>query len=177
MKKILLAFMLALVFASTVIAYPYDDPLTFRKYLTDDGRVIWSNIPKACFSKGLLTCDSLHHMYGVPVAPKKAASGSTQDKQRTSTTAANFSANHDKVINHFKSSEEPSVKDAVWASETILMVGRSADGTRQDGFAMYVCNILNDYGFKGEGVMVNVIDIVKLVKAKEWKSIGSTICE
>jgi hypothetical protein len=76
--------------------------------------------------------------------------------------AASYSTNHDKVMNYFKSSQEKSVLDAVWTGETIFAVGRFSDGTRHDGFAMYVCNILYDYGFRGKRVMVNVIDIVKL---------------
>ncbi len=68
----------SIFFAFSVAAHPYDEPLTFRKHLTDDGRVIWSNIPKACFSKGLLTSESLHPIYGMPVATKKAASSSTK---------------------------------------------------------------------------------------------------
>ena len=48
-------------------AHSYDSPLTFKKQLTDDGRVIYSNVPKECFSEGRLTCDSLHPIYGVPV--------------------------------------------------------------------------------------------------------------
>ena len=91
--------------------------------------------------------------------------------------AASYSSNHDKVMNYFKSSQEQSVKDAVWTSEKIFVVGRFRDGSRQDGFAMYVCEILYDYGFKGERVMVNVIDIVKLKNTGDWESIGSTVCK
>jgi cytochrome c biogenesis protein ResB len=67
------------------------------------------------------------------------------------------------------------VLDAVWASEKIFMVGRVNDGTRHDGFAMYVCETLNDYGFRGKEVMVNVIDIVRLKNTGDWESIGSTV--
>jgi hypothetical protein len=64
---------------SNAFSHPYDAPLTFRKHLTDDGRVIWSNIPKACFSKGLLTCEGLHPIYGMPVTTKRA--GKTKTKK------------------------------------------------------------------------------------------------
>ena len=57
-------FLIGLCLTPGVFAHPDDAPLTFRKHLTDDGRVIWSNIPKACFSKGLLTCGNLHPIYG-----------------------------------------------------------------------------------------------------------------
>ena len=52
---------------SIVDAHPYDSPLEFRRHMTDDGRVIYSNIPKKCFHDGVLTCDRLH-----PIFPKKS---------------------------------------------------------------------------------------------------------
>ena len=39
----------------------------------------------------------------------------------------------------------------------------------------YVCETLNDYGFRGKEVMVNVIDIVRLKNTGDWESIGSTV--
>ena len=72
---IIILILIGLFIAFSAAAHPYDAPLTFRKHLTDDGRVIYSNIPKACFSKGLLTCERLHPIYGRPVATKKATSG------------------------------------------------------------------------------------------------------
>ena len=91
--------------------------------------------------------------------------------------AASYSANHDKVMNYFKSSQEKSVLDAVWTGESFFSVGRIYKGSSQDGFAMYVCNILYDYGFKGKRIYVNVIDIVKLKNTGEWETIGKTRCE
>jgi hypothetical protein len=44
-------------------SHPYDSVLIFREHRTDDGRVIWTNIPKKCFSKGMLTCARLHPIY------------------------------------------------------------------------------------------------------------------
>ena len=60
-----------LILTSAASAHPYDEPLTFRKHLTDDGRVIYSNIPKACFSKGVLTCERLHPIFGKPISMKR----------------------------------------------------------------------------------------------------------
>ena len=91
--------------------------------------------------------------------------------------ASSYSANHDKVMNYFKSSQEKSVLDAAWTGEKIFAVGRFNDGTRHDGFAMYVCEILYDYGFRGKRIMVNVIDIVRLKNTGDWESIGSTVCK
>jgi hypothetical protein len=91
--------------------------------------------------------------------------------------AASYSANHDKVMNYFKSSQEKSVLDAAWTGEEFFAVGRFNDGTRQNGFAIYVCEILYDYGFKGKKVSVNVIDIVILNNSGDWESIGYAVCK
>jgi hypothetical protein len=42
---------------------PHDAPLTFIEHKTEDGRPILTNIPKKCFSKGQLTCISLHPIF------------------------------------------------------------------------------------------------------------------
>jgi hypothetical protein len=68
LKKVLIVG--GMFIASSAGAHPYDAPLTFRKHLTDDGRVIYSNIPKKCFSRGVLTCGGLHPIYGMPVSMK-----------------------------------------------------------------------------------------------------------
>ncbi len=53
---------------SNAASHPYDGPphnapLTFILHKTDDGRPIFTNIPKKCFSKGRLTCDQLHPIF------------------------------------------------------------------------------------------------------------------
>jgi hypothetical protein len=80
LKIILILCGLSIV--SSVSAHPNDEPLTFRKYLTDDGRVIYSNIPKSCFSKGLLTCENLHPIYGMPVGMKSENSTKTRKTEQ-----------------------------------------------------------------------------------------------
>lgn len=77
-KAILILCGLFIAFSAT--SHPFDDPLTFIEHKTDDGRPIFTNIPKACFSKGRLTCQQLHPIYGMPVSTKKAASGPTKKK-------------------------------------------------------------------------------------------------
>ena len=72
-----------LIMASSASAHPYDEPLTFRKHLTDDGRVIYSNIPKSCFSKGLLTCENLHPIYGMPVSMKSESKTKKTEQVKT----------------------------------------------------------------------------------------------
>ena len=80
LKIILILCGLSIV--SSASAHPNDEPLTFRKYLTDDGRVIYSNIPKSCFSKGLLTCENLHPIYGMPVGMKSESSTKTRKTEQ-----------------------------------------------------------------------------------------------
>jgi hypothetical protein len=71
-----------LIIASSASAHPYDEPLTFRKHLTDDGRVIYSNIPKSCFSKGLLTCENLHPIFGMSVSMKSERLAKTKKTEQ-----------------------------------------------------------------------------------------------
>jgi hypothetical protein len=42
--------------AFSAASHPYDTALEFHEHKTDDGRPIYTNIPKKCFSKGRLTC-------------------------------------------------------------------------------------------------------------------------
>lgn len=45
------------------LSHPFDSPLIFRKHLTNDGRIIYSNIEKRCFSNGVLTCQRHHPIW------------------------------------------------------------------------------------------------------------------
>jgi hypothetical protein len=60
-----------LFLTSNAFPHPYDGPphkapLTFILHKTDDGRPIYTNIPKKCFSKGQLTCIQLHPIFKGP---------------------------------------------------------------------------------------------------------------
>jgi hypothetical protein len=37
--------------------------------------------------------------------------------------------------------------------------------------------VLDDYGFKGKGVWVKIIDIVKLKQSDQWVKLGDTHCK
>ena len=68
---IIVVMLLGLFIAFSAAAHPYDGPpheapLTFIEHKTDDGRSIYTNIPKKCFSKGRLTCISVHPIFGGP---------------------------------------------------------------------------------------------------------------
>jgi hypothetical protein len=80
LKIILILCGLFIAFSAS--AHPYDKPLTFRKHLTDDGRVIYSNIPKSCFSKGLLTCQNLHPVYEKSVSMKSESKTKTKKTEQ-----------------------------------------------------------------------------------------------
>lgn len=57
-------FLCGLFLAPSAISHPFDAPLSFRKHTTNDGRIIYSNIQKKCFSDGLLLCTHLHPVFG-----------------------------------------------------------------------------------------------------------------
>ena len=65
---IIILILIGLFIAFSAAAHPYDGPphaapLTFIEHKTDDGRPIFANIPKKCFSKGQLSCISLHPIF------------------------------------------------------------------------------------------------------------------
>lgn len=92
-------------------------------------------------------------------------------------SAETYSAQHEKVKILFQSNEEKTAKDAIWTSRDIFKVGVINDGSRRDGYADYVCQVLYDYGFKGKKVWVQVIDIVKLTRNGDWVKLGESHCQ
>ncbi|CCQ09299.1 hypothetical protein PALB_1360 [Pseudoalteromonas luteoviolacea B = ATCC 29581] len=68
------------------------------------------------------------------------------------------------------------IKDAMWSNPYLLKVGVIDDGTIRNGFASYVCTELNQQGFKGQGISVQVIDIVKLTQENSWVQLGVARC-
>ncbi|OIQ02028.1 MAG: hypothetical protein COS82_05570 [Zetaproteobacteria bacterium CG06_land_8_20_14_3_00_59_53] len=65
----------------------------------------------------------------------------------TQGNAETYSAQHEQVKKLFQSNEEKSAKDATWTARNIFKVGVIDNGSRMDGYADYVCMVLNDYGF------------------------------
>lgn len=65
------------------------------------------------------------------------------------------------VENYFIGSGEPKVMDALWADEDTFKVVVSVDGSDQDVYAQYACNVLHENGFNHEALLVNVVDIDK----------------
>lgn len=83
---------------------------------------------------------------------------------------------HRNVLAHFQASE-PKVKDAIWTRPDVFKVGVYDDGSKRDGFALYVCQVLAENGFGGDRVTVQVVDIVRLVANGEWIKLGSARCQ
>jgi ABC-type sulfate transport system permease subunit len=91
--------------------------------------------------------------------------------------AYSASKNQTAVEDYFKSSEEPKVLDALWTDEAIFKVGVRNDGSGRDGYAQYVCLVLNSKGFKGKDILVRVIDLPKLIASDEWVNLGTAFCK
>ncbi len=90
---------------------------------------------------------------------------------------ASFEQIKELVATHFKSNKEPTAKDAVWTSDYNFKVGVIDDGSRRDGYANYVCEMLHAVSLKGKGIDVSVIDIAKLVSSGKWITLGRARCE
>jgi hypothetical protein len=91
--------------------------------------------------------------------------------------AESFGPKHAKVAKFFQSNQEPVAKDAIWTAKDIFKVGVIDDGSRRDGYAQYICEVLYDEGFNGHKVWVQVIDIVKLTRNGSWVKLGEAHCQ
>lgn len=86
------------------------------------------------------------------------------------------SPQHDRVVEAVQA--EKSVFEAIWFNPNYLKLTRyDLDGSSQRGFAMYICQVIADTGFKGRPVDVEIIDVIKLVQNKEWKVLGKARCK
>ena len=66
-----------MLLAAEAVAHPYDSPLEFRQHRTEDGRSIYSNIPKKCFRDGRLICHGLHPVFPTPASTRPDQPGAT----------------------------------------------------------------------------------------------------
>ncbi len=87
-----------------------------------------------------------------------------------------LSPGQEAVLRQFKSPAEKKAKDALWTSQSMFKVGVIDDGTRRDGYAGYVCEVIADHGLSGRGISVQVIDIQKLVRTNKWVALGEARC-
>jgi hypothetical protein len=81
------------------------------------------------------------------------------------------------VEDHFISSNEPKVIDALWSDDDAFKVAVSDDGTNHDGYAQYVCQVLYKKGFEGEAVQVDVVNYDRPFLDGNWVSIGTAQCQ
>ena len=81
-----------------------------------------------------------------------------------------------KEIISYLTQNEPTVKDATWSNSSTLKVGVINDGTNRDGYAQYICEVLNQKGLQGKQITVDIIDIQKLVFKNKWETIGKKHC-
>jgi hypothetical protein len=70
---------------------------------------------------------------------------------------------------------EPQVVDLV-RKGPILYVGMLNDGSRRDGYAQYLCEVLREQRVDGRSVDIHIIDIAVLNATSEWKKMGSNVC-
>ena len=68
----LAALLPGLLLATNAGAHPEDDPLRFESHTHEDGRVIFTNIPKRCFKNGLLVCLERHPLLDNRPPPEPA---------------------------------------------------------------------------------------------------------
>ena len=91
--------------------------------------------------------------------------------------ATEYSEKQMEVVLLFQGNEEPTAEDAIQATSDILKVGVFNDGSRRDGYASYVCQVLYERGFKGLQVWVQVIDIIQLTRNNKWVRLGQARCQ
>lgn len=90
-----------------------------------------------------------------------------------------YPVNEQQVIveNYFIGSDEPKVMDALWADEDTFKVVVSVDGSNQNDYAKYACQVLNSNGFNDEALIVDIVDIEKPFSDGSWVNIGSAKCK
>ena len=115
----------------------------------------------------------------MPPEPKEAETAPQQKNVKAKDKSADENkltdAKKAEIVAYFKSDEEPSVKDALFPYST-LSLGMHNDGSSRDGFAKYACQILQSEFNVKETVIVNIIDIDKLVFADKWEKLGKANC-
>lgn len=90
-----------------------------------------------------------------------------------SSTAA---ASWDSALTAIRS--EPKVKD-VLLQTGVLYVGVLDDGSRREGYAQYICELLREHAVErpGRSVPVHVMDIAKIKHRNDWVKLGSHNCK
>jgi len=95
MVLVIILILIGLFVAFSAAAHPENSPLTFIPHKSEDGRVIYTNIPKRCFNSGVLTCPGRNPIFGVPSASKRVESKATSTptaRQKISPPSASASS-------------------------------------------------------------------------------------
>lgn len=77
------------------------------------------------------------------------------------------------AVQYFKTQEQQ-ILDSTWTGGSTLAVGVYNDGTKRDGYALYVCQKLADMGI--HNVRVRVIDFQRLIHDNKWINLGTASC-
>mgnify|MGYP003125649130 CR=1 FL=1 len=68
---------------------------------------------------------------------------------------------------------EPKIKDLTWTGP-MLYVGVLDDGSPRHGYAMYVCEVLRDFGSPAK--VVHVMDVAAIKFRNDWRKLGTAHC-
>lgn len=97
--------------------------------------------------------------------------GCSEEPERNDPKAADKSA----ITATFKGRSEPAAIDAIWTSNTMFKVAVADDGSNRDGYASYVCGILQGAGMDA-GYGVEIVDIQSVVSGSIWRELGDARC-
>ena len=81
------------------------------------------------------------------------------------------------VKKRFQGKNEPAAKNAIWVSKSIFKLSVTDDGTSRDGYAAHVCEVLYDYGFRGQKKLVQVVNVDEPSNHKDAVKLGESQCE
>lgn len=73
--------------------------------------------------------------------------------------------------------EEPKIHEALWSQDLSFWVSVVDDGTKRNGYAQYLCFVLNDAGRpKDEIIIITVWDRAAMAK-NNLKELGKATCQ
>ena len=88
-----------------------------------------------------------------------------------------FGPEYDTVVKIFQAEEEPDAMDAFWKTETLLRIGVFKHGNQYDEYASHACKVIEENGFEGKAVAIQIIDLKKLAEGEEWIVLGQAQCK
>lgn len=93
---------------------------------------------------------------------------------RPTASAGTAEARQNLITYLTKSGDEPKIKDATWATDRNLYVGVLDDGSRRDGYAMYLCDVAAEHGVKPD--LIKIVDVAEVVRTGKFVEIGKSYC-